>query len=86
MNCEHVRFLYCGLQIRPVGEQLKQRVIGERYCISKKKKKKNGSHAKEVLAVLGLQSVCQMSRKKQEVASLSEENMFRLDESIFRVW
>ena len=27
----------CGLQIRSVGEQLKQRVIGERYCISRKK-------------------------------------------------
>ena len=27
----------CGLQIRPVEEQLKQRVIGERYCISRKK-------------------------------------------------
>ena len=24
----------CGLQIRPVEEQLKQRVIGKRYCIS----------------------------------------------------
>ena len=53
----------CGLQIRPVEEQLKQRVIGGRYCISRKK----GSHTKEVLAVLGLQSVCQMSRKKREV-------------------
>ena len=27
----------CGLQIRPVEEQLKQRVIGKRYCISRKK-------------------------------------------------
>ena len=27
----------CGLQIRPVEEQLKQRVIGERYSISRKK-------------------------------------------------
>ena len=27
----------CGLQIRPVEEQLKQRVIDERYCISRKK-------------------------------------------------
>ena len=53
----------CGLQIRPVEEQLKQRVIDERYCFSRKK----GSHTKEVLAVPGLQSVCQMSRKKQEV-------------------
>ena len=55
----------CGIQIRPVEEQLKQRVIGERYCISKKK----GSHTKEVLAVLGLQSVCKMSSKKREVVS-----------------
>ena len=28
-----------------------------------------GSHTQEVLAVLGLQSVCQMSRKEQEVIS-----------------
>ena len=57
-------YIYCcGLQIRPVEEQLKQQVIGERYCMSRKK----GSHTKEVLAVLGLQSVCQMSRKKREV-------------------
>ena len=28
----------CGLQIRPVEEQLKQRVIGKRYCISRKRK------------------------------------------------
>ena len=27
----------CGLQIRPVEEQLKQRVIGEPYCINRKK-------------------------------------------------
>ena len=27
----------CGFQIRPVEEKLKQRVIGERYCISRKK-------------------------------------------------
>ena len=72
-----------GLQIRPVEEQLKQRVIGECYCISRK------SHTKEVLAVLGLQSVCQMSHKKREVVfpeRASSENMFRLDESIFGVW
>ena len=35
-------------------EQLKKRMIGER-------------HTKEVLTVLGLQSVCQMSRKKREI-------------------
>ena len=46
----------CGLQIRPMEEQLKQRVIGKRYT-------------KVVLAVLGLQSVCQMSRKEREVVS-----------------
>ena len=33
-SCRHC----CGLQIRPVEEQLKQRVIGERYCISRKRK------------------------------------------------
>ena len=27
----------CGLQIRPVEEQLKQRMIGERYYINRKK-------------------------------------------------
>ena len=74
----------CGLQIGLVEEQLKQQVIGERYCISRKR-----SHTKEVLAVLGLQSVSQMSRKKREVVFLeraSLDNMFRLDESIFGVW
>ena len=48
-----------------------------------------GSHTKEVLAVLGRQSVCQMSRKEREVDSpseLSSENMFRLNVSIFEVW
>ena len=73
---------FCGLQIKPVEEQLKQRVICGRYCISRKK----GSRAKEVLAVLGLQSVC---RKKQEVVCsdrASSENVLRLDESIFGVW
>ena len=54
----------CGLQIRPVEEQLKQQVKGKRYCISRKRKSK-----KEVLAVLGMLSVCQMSRKEQEVVS-----------------
>ena len=46
------------------------------------------SYTKEVLAVLGLQSVCQMSRKKPEVVfpvQDSSENMFRLDEFIFGV-
>ena len=46
-----------------------------------------GSHKKEVLAVLALQSVCQMSRKEREFvpppSELCLENMFRLDESIF---
>ena len=42
----------CGLQIRPVEEQLKQRVIGELYCINRKR-----SHTKELLAVLGLSNV-----------------------------
>ena len=78
-------YICCGRQIRPVEEQLKQRVIGECYCISRKK----GSHTKEVLAVLGLQSVSQMSRKKREVVfpeRANSENIFRLDESIFGVW
>ena len=41
-----------------------------------------GSHTKEVLAVLGLQSVCQMSCKEREVvytSELSSENTFKLD-------
>ena len=67
-------------------EQLKQWVRGNVIVLAEK-----GSHTKEVLAVLGLQSVCQMSRKEREVVSperakLSSENMFRLDESIFGVW
>ena len=38
LNQSIFRFGDCrGLQIRPVEEQLKQRVIGERYCISRKK-------------------------------------------------
>ena len=37
--CRHC----CGPQIRPVEEQLKQRVIGKRYCISRKGKSYKGS-------------------------------------------
>ena len=54
----------CGLQIRPVEEQLKQRVIGKRYCISRKRKSYKGSTSRARLAV------CQMSCKEQEVVSL----------------
>ena len=71
----------CGLQIRPVEEQLKQRVIGKRYCISRKR-----SHTKEVLAGLGLQFVSRKGREVVSPSELSSENMFRLDESIFGVW
>ena len=52
----------CGLQIKLAEEQLKQREIGNVILLAEK-----GSHTKELLAVLGLQSVCQMSRKKREV-------------------
>ena len=52
-----------GLQIRPMEEQFKQRVVNVIALAEK------GSHTKEVLAVLGLQSVCQMSCKEQEVLS-----------------
>ena len=79
-----VVIICCGLQMRPVEDQLKQWVIGNVIVLAEK-----GSHTKEELAVLGLQSVCQMSRKKREVVSperASSENMFRLDESIFGVW
>ena len=41
----------CGLQIRPVEEQLKQRVICERYCISRKGKSYKGSTSRSQLAV-----------------------------------
>ena len=41
----------CGLQIRPVEEQLKQRVIGKRYCISRKRKSYKGSTSRARLAV-----------------------------------
>ena len=40
----------CGLQIRPVEEQLKQRVIGKRYCISKKRKSYTGGTSRARLA------------------------------------
>ena len=71
-----------GVQLRPVEEQLKQRVIGKRYCISRKGKSYKGSTSRSRFAL------CQMSRKKQEVVfpeRASWENMFRLDESIFGV-
>ena len=41
----------CGLQIRPLEEQLKQRVIGERYCISRKRKSYKRSTSRSQLAV-----------------------------------
>ena len=50
--------------IRPMEEQLKQRVIGKRYCISRKRKSYKGSTSRA-----RLESVCQMSRKEQEVIS-----------------
>ena len=61
-NQLYVMYMCCGLQIRPVEEQLKQRV--NVIVLAEK-----GSHTKEVLAVLGLQSVSQMSRKEREVVS-----------------
>ena len=64
----------CGLQIRPVEEQLKQRVIGERYCINRKK---------EVIQKKYYPfSACSLSVKCLE----RNEHMFRLDESIIGVW
>ena len=41
----------CYLQIRPVEEQLKQRVIGKHYCISRKRKSYKGSTSRARLAV-----------------------------------
>ena len=43
---------YCrGLQIRTVEEQLKQRVIGKSYCISRKRKSYKGSTSRDRLEV-----------------------------------
>ena len=41
----------CGLQIKPVEEQLKQQVIGKRYCISRKRKSYKRSTSRSQLAV-----------------------------------
>ena len=41
----------CGLQIRPIEEQLKQRVIGKRYCINRKRRSYKGSTSRARLAV-----------------------------------
>ena len=41
----------CDIQIRPFEEQLKQRVIGKRYCISRKRKSYKGSTSRARLAV-----------------------------------
>ena len=46
------------------GRKITQ-TTGDRWTLLYKQKK--GSHTKEVLAVFGLQSICQMSRKKREV-------------------
>ena len=62
--------LCCGLQIRPVEKQLNQLVIRKRYCISRKR-----NHTKEVLAVLCLQSVSQMSCKEREVDSIERAKL-----------
>ena len=71
----------CGLQVRPVEEQLKQRVIGERYCISRKRKSYKGSTSRSRLVK------CLVRNKKLSSPSdLSSANMFRLVESIFGVW
>ena len=73
-------YIYCDLQIRPVEEHLKQRVIDEPYCISRKRKSYKRSTSRSQFALC----LC----KKREVIILepaSSENMFRLDESIFGV-
>ena len=57
----------CDLQIRPVEEQLKQRVIGERYCISRKRKSYK----------------CLVRNELSSPSELSSANMFRLDESLW---
>ena len=44
--------MYCGLQIRPVEKQLKQQVIGKRYCISRKRKSYKGSTSRAWHAVI----------------------------------
>ena len=83
LNIQHYKC--CGLQIRPVEEQLKQRVMGERYCISRKKKSYKGStsHARLTVrqsnASWGTRSCPSPERAKLR-------DVFRLDESIFLVW
>ena len=44
-------YICCGLQIRPVEEQFKQRVIGKHYCISRKRKSYKGSTRRAQLVV-----------------------------------
>ena len=80
-SCRHC----CVLQIRPVEEQLKQRVIGKRYCISRKRKSIKGSTSRARLTVC-LSVKCLVRNEKLSPSELSLENMFSLDESIFGVW
>ena len=73
--------LCISLQIRLVEEQLKQQVIGERYCISRKRKSYKGStsHSRLVKCLV-------RNEKLSSLSKLSSANIFRLDESIFGVW
>ena len=75
----------CGLQIIPVEEQLKQRVIGERYCISRKKEVIQKNY--EPFSAFSLSVICLVKNEKLSSPSeLSSASMFKLDESIFGVW
>ena len=71
----------CGLQIRLVEQQLKQRVIGECYCISRKRKSYKGSTSRSRLVKCLVRN-----EKLSSPSELSSANMFRLDKSIFGVW
>ena len=50
-STKNIHGMCCGLQIRPMEEQLTQRVIGKRYCISRKRKSCKGSTSRARLAV-----------------------------------
>ena len=63
------------------GKQLKQRVIGERYCISRKRKSYKGSTSRSRIVKDPVRN-----DKLSSPSELSSANIFRLDESIFGVW
>ena len=65
-------------------EQLKQRVIGKRYCISRKRKSYKGSTSSAQACSPSVKCLIR-NEKLSPSSELSSENMFRLDESVFEV-